>query len=100
MVAITDSDFLQHVAASVPVSDFDGYFYEKPGISSGLIENDIGLGLNTNTDIIDDQDQPETEDVCAPCCENSGRDLGRQCDDCVCLPPPKLSNSILKTLTG
>lgn len=90
---------LQHVAASVPVSDFDGYFYEKPGISLGFSENDIGLGL-TNADLTEDQNQPETGDDCSQCCENIDHDLGRQCYECVCLPPTVSRVSAMKSLAG
>lgn len=91
-------DVLQHVAFSVPVNDFDGYFYEKPGISLGFNENDIGLGVNN-----DDPNNTEIEDVCTPCCEkgNLDHDLGSQCDDCVCLTPPlTYQKDLLKTLGG
>ncbi|KAL5280366.1 hypothetical protein ACFFRR_004386 [Megaselia abdita] len=104
MIKIAALLFILHVAASVPVNDFDGYFYEKPGISLGFNENDIGLGLSNNADFIEDQNQPETEDVCSPCCETLNHDLGRQCDECVCLPPtPRreyLAPLALKTLSG
>lgn len=93
------SFFRQHVALSIPVNEFDGYFYEKPGISLGFNENDIGLGLNNNADFV--EDQVETEDVCSPCCETLGHDLGSQCDECVCLPPPVNSpHGALKSLSG